>query len=152
MICQIVKPRKLYLVDPWTKSGETFGWGKEYTNFDTLTTAAAMAETRARVERFPDTETVLIEDIYPTCAEQIKEPLDWAYLDASHKYNRTLNELWHLNGQAGAHGIILGDDWHINPKHQHHGVFLAVHEFLDKSDWELIAAGRGNQWAIKRSQ
>ena len=43
LICQIAQPRKLYLVDPWTTLGETFGWGKAYTNFDTLPTRVARA-------------------------------------------------------------------------------------------------------------
>jgi hypothetical protein len=150
LICATVRPRKLYLIDPWTKIGPTFGWGKEYTNFDTLTTEAARDEATARVAQFPETETVIIEDIYPTCARIITEPLDFAYLDAGHKYKQTLNELCHLKDQMAPNGVILGDDWTADPRNQHHGVFLAVQEFTRGSDWDIIAAGPAAQWAIKR--
>lgn len=150
LICKSLRPRKLYLIDPWTKIGATFGWGKEYTNFDTLTTEVARNEAVARVAQFPETEVVIIEDIYPTCSAQITEALDFAYLDASHKYKPTLNELIHLNDQMAPGGVIMGDDWAPDPNHQHHGVFLAIQEFTRKSDWDIIAAGPGAQWAIKR--
>lgn len=150
LICAKARPRKLYLIDPWTKLGATFGWGKEYTNFDTLTTEAARSEATARVAQFPETEAVIIEDIYPTCAARISEPLDFAYLDASHKYKPTLNELHHLKAQMSPDGVILGDDWAPDPQHQHHGVFLAVQEFSRETEWDIIAAGPGAQWALKR--
>ena len=150
LICALAKPRKLYLIDPWTKVGPTFGWGKEYTNFDTLTTEAARTEASARAAEFPDIETILIEDLYPSCKAQITEPLDFAYLDAGHSYKSTLNELTHLKDQMAPDAVILGDDWQPNPKAQHHGVFVAVQEFTRSSDWEIIAAGPGAQWAMKR--
>ena len=64
-ICEIAKPRKLYLVDPWTLSGETFGWGKEYTCFGTLETAVARRETELRAALYPEIEAVLIEGHVP---------------------------------------------------------------------------------------
>lgn len=150
LICEIVRPRKLYLIDPWTKIGPTFGWGKAYTNFDTLTTEAARDEATARVALFPQIESVVIEDVYPTCAAQIKEPLDFAYLDAGHKYENTAYELKHLDAQMAPDGIILGDDWYADPTNIHHGVFRAVQDFTRQTDWQIIAAGRGGQWALRR--
>lgn len=150
LICEVARPRKLYLVDPWTRLGETFGWGKEYTNFDTLTTLAARQEAEARVGLFPEVEAVVIEGVYPACSGQIAEPLDFAYLDAGHRYENTLWELRALARQVKPGGLILGDDWHPNPEHQHHGVFRAVNQFCQSDGWELIRAGRGAQWAIRR--
>jgi hypothetical protein len=150
LICQLARPRKLYLIDPWTTLGPTFGWGKGYTNFDTLTTEAARDEAIARVAQFPDVETVFVEDSYPRCAARITDALSFAYLDASHKYKPTLSELANLKDQMTPDGIILGDDWAPDPNNQHHGVFLAVQEFTRHSDWQIIAAGPGAQWAIRR--
>jgi SAM-dependent methyltransferase len=150
LICEVVQPKKLYLVDPWTTLGDTFGWGKEYTNFDTLTTRAAREEAEARVALFPDVETVIIEGTYPACRDRIEEPLDFAYLDASHKFGATLAELRALARQVKPDALILGDDWHPDPEHQHHGVFRAVNEFCETDGWELIRAGPGAQWAIRR--
>ena len=151
LICDIVRPRKLYLVDPWTTIGETFGWGKAYTNFDTLTTAAARDEAAARVALYPGTECALVESMYPTCADRIADPLDWAYLDASHKYQSTLNELRVLDRQVKPDGMILGDDWDPRPEAQHHGVYVAIREFLSEGRWDLVKAGPGRQWAIRRT-
>lgn len=149
-ICRILQPAKLYLIDPWTLVGETFGWGKEYTSFGTLPTAVAREQTRAFVEQHPATDSVLIEGFYPDCAGQITEPLDFAYLDASHAYQSTLIELRHLARQVKPRGLILGDDWAPNVNDQHHGVFRAVQEFVASSDWQIIAAGAGRQWALRR--
>lgn len=150
LICDTIRPRKFYLIDPWTKIGPTFGWGKAYTNFDTLTTAAAKAEAVARVALFPDVDVVVIEDSFPACRAQITEPLDFAYLDASHKYGPTLHELTQLRTMMAPGGVILGDDWAPDPQNQHHGVFLAVQEFSRNSDWDIVAAGPGSQWALQR--
>ena len=60
LICQIAQPRKLYLVDPWTTLGETFGWGKAYTNFDTLPTRVAREDARAHVQRHPGIDSFIL--------------------------------------------------------------------------------------------
>ena len=151
LICQIAQPTKLYLIDPWTTMGETFGWGKAYTCFGTLPTAVARQDSLNHVQRHKGIEAVIIESTYPKCADEIKEPLDWAYLDASHKYESTLKELRALQHQMKPGGTILGDDWAVNPQSPHHGVYLAIQEFIAESDWKLIRAGRGNQWALSQS-
>lgn len=150
LICEAAAPRKLYMIDPWTRLGPTFGWGKDYTNFDTLTTEAARNEAAARVARFPGVEAVLIEDNYPACSARIAEPLDFAYLDASHKYAATLHELRRLQHQMAPAGLILGDDWHPDPGHIHHGVYRAVQDFVRETDWEIVAAGPAAQWLLRR--
>jgi hypothetical protein len=150
LICEIARPSKLYLIDPWTTIGRTFGWGKDYTGYDTLTTADAKAETECRVALYPEVEAVLVEDIYPRCQDRIVEPLDFAYLDAGHQYERTLWELRALAGQVATGGLILGDDWHPDPRRKHHGVFRAVQEFTRAEGWEIVAAGHGAQWVIRR--
>jgi len=150
LICEIAKPKELYLVDPWTTLGETFGWGKEYTSFDRLTTLSARQEAIARVAAFPEVTCHIIEGSYPTCRDRLPEQLDWAYIDASHKYEPTLNELRSLDTSIAPDGVIMGDDWSPNPDSQHHGVFLAVQQFVRESFWEIKAAGHGGQWVIRR--
>jgi hypothetical protein len=150
LICRHAAPRKLYLIDPWTTLGEHFNWSSAYTSFGKLTTAAAMAEAQARTARYPKTEAILIEGRYPDCADQIGEMLDFAYLDASHRYDSTLLELRHLEDQIKADGVIIGDDWSPDPSSKHHGVYRAVTQFIEENNWELIKAGPGEQWAIRR--
>ena len=150
LICEVAAPSKLYLVDPWGKMGETFGWGREYTNFGALRTADARREAELRAARWGTGEVVVIEDHYPSCSDRIVDQLDWAYLDASHHYEATVQELDAIAAQVRPDGQILGDDWHAAPGHQHHGVFRAVQDFCRRTDWRIVAAGPGAQWCIRR--
>ena len=82
LICEYVKPRKIFLIDPWTQLGETFGWGKgAYLNGGELTTELARQETAIRCARHPDTDCSMIEGFYPDCADVIDEPLGGAHRD-----------------------------------------------------------------------
>lgn len=150
LICEIAQPRRLYLIDPWTKLGETFGWGEEYTCFDTLTTLAAREDSRAHAARFPQTESILIEDIYPECREQVLDLLDFAYLDAGHQYQRTYWELSQVATQMAPGAFILGDDWDPRPGSEHHGVWQAIMTFTAETDWRVLKAGHGRQWILSR--
>ena len=151
VICRALRPRKLYLIDVWTLLGERFGWGKlSYTNDDELPTAVAMREAVLRCGRYPEVEAVVVESSFPECRDQVEEPLDWAYLDASHQYAHTLRELRALDSMMTADSVIMGDDWHVQGDHPHHGVLQAVHAFVAESDWRITAAGPGLQWAIRR--
>lgn len=150
ILATVARPRKLYLVDPWTLLGETFGWGRAYTLDDTLPTAVARRDAELRAAKFPDIETVIVEGVYPTCREAIVDRLDWAYLDAGHGYDETLWQLEHLAEQVADDGLILGDDWQTDPGHMHHGVYRAVQRFVRTRDWEIVVAGQANQWCIRR--
>ncbi len=149
-ICDIVKPRKLYLIDPWTTIGEFFGWGGDYTANDTLPTSVARDEARLRSALFPETETVIVEGMFPACADALEEPLDWIYLDASHKYEPTLAELRAIVKFLKPGGLILGDDWSADPYHVHHGVMRACHTFLRETSFDIVAAGRVGSGACVR--
>ena len=150
-ICQHARPKKLYLVDPWTKMGETFGWrDTANTDFGQLTTIRAKEEALTRCQAFPDTEVVDIEDFFPACMDQIKEPLDWAYLDAGHSYDSTLSELQALDKIVKPDGFIVGDDWSTKTTSKHFGVVRAVSDFVTQSDWNVILAGVGKQFVLRR--
>lgn len=149
-ISEVAQPRKFYLIDPWTKTGDTFGWGKDYTNFGKLETAAARDESILRARRGGCPDVVVIEDSFPACKPRISEPLDWVYLDASHKYQQTLRELLALQDILKDDAVIAGDDFAIDPSSPHHGVFQAVHEFIRRTDWCLIDCGIAAQYALRR--
>lgn len=150
LICRIAQPRKLYLIDPWTSTGDLFGWGGDYTANNTLPTAVAREEAVLRTSLFPNTETVIIEGVFPDCSNQINEKLDWVYLDASHQYEATLMELRAVQSLLKEGGVILGDDWVADPNHKHFGVMQACHTFMRESDFDLVAAGLGHQWCMRK--
>jgi hypothetical protein len=112
VIARELKPRKLFLVDPWTKEGERFGWGPDpYTNYDTLTTAQAMLDTQHRLAPYTSTsEIVMVEtwlrEFVRNFAAYSDKKLDFAYLDASHNYLDTLQELRLLSLIVADDGVI----------------------------------------------
>ncbi|HET7681518.1 MAG TPA: class I SAM-dependent methyltransferase [Xanthobacteraceae bacterium] len=157
VIARELKPRKLFLVDPWTKSGERFGWGPDpYTNFDRLTTAEALRDTRHRMSPYESTcEIVYVEERLQDFARNFDthsdKKLDFAYLDTSHTYEDTLEELRFLAEIVADDGVILGDDWIPVIGHRHHGAMRAVNEFLKQSDYQLVVAGQDAQWCLRRT-
>lgn len=153
VLCEVLRPKRLYLVDPWTKLGETFGWGadSDYTGFGKLTTAYALNDTRSRIGGFSDIDIRIVEDFCDAFLPQLPEKLDWVYLDASHEYQSTLTELQLIDKVLKPHGVILGDDWeHVRHK-KDHGVFRAIHEFIRSHRYEIVAAGPARQWCLRRS-
>ena len=150
---RILQPRVLYLVDPWTKLGETFGWGEDsaYTGYGKLTTRYAYLDTLRRVRDLKDVEVRAIEAYAGEFIARLEEQLDWVYLDASHDYQSTLNELKMIDDVLVQDGVILGDDWQPARNHIHHGVFRAVHEFIRTRRYEIVAAGPAAQWCIRRA-
>lgn len=151
MMLELLKPKRMYLVDPWTKSGETYGdWG-EYTNFGTLETSAARDEAIMRARRACGADITVIEDFFPASKDGIVDRLDWVYLDASHSYEGTLRELVNLPEHLSDDAVIAGDDWRVDPQHKHFGVFSAVNDFVRQSDWNIVACAPGSgQWVIRR--
>ena len=151
-LIEILSPKRIYLVDPWTTIGESFGWGvnSPYTGFGKLTTKFAYEDTQRRVAKFKDTDTRLIETTATVFLNNIEEKLDWVYLDASHLFKATFNELMLIDKVLNDDGYIIGDDWRQDRNNKHHGVFRAVNEFIKIKDYEFVAAGKGAQWCIRR--
>jgi hypothetical protein len=149
IILRKAKPTKFYLVDPWTKLGEFFEIGGGYSNFGLLPTALARREAELRTRKFPDTESVIVEEFFPEGASSIAEPLDWIYLDASHTYERTKIELEGCARLLKPGGLILGDDFWALPGAPFPGVVRAVREFVKREPFEFVAAGPHGQWCVR---
>ncbi len=151
VIAQIVRPKVLYLVDPWTKLGETFGWRTSYANFNTLPTCVAKDEAIARMEKFDWVKVVIVEDFSQNFLSSFAGTVDWVYLDSSHEYRQTYTELCLIDRVICRNGLIVGDDWAPDISHKHHGVFRAVNDFVKSHDYQFITAGLAGQWCIRRS-
>ena len=144
-----VKPTKLYLVDPWSKlHGERFPNFGAYSDHGKLQTAAALNAVRFRVKRFPAAEIVQ-EFSQKWLAEQPDHSLDWVYLDASHKYENTMNELQAIEPKLKPDGMILGDDAWTKRGGRHYGVFRAITDFCKQRPFELFRLDQYAQWAIR---
>lgn len=152
VIARELKPRALYLIDPWTKNGERFGWRGIDTNNDSITTEEAKSETEKRLRPFSATSFIYAETFFADFVKKYSGPKwDFAYLDTSHQYESTKEELALLDKLIANDGVILGDDWIPDPSHNHHGVMRAVNEFVKVRRWQIVVAGLHNQWCIRRT-
>jgi len=150
-----LQPKKIYLVDLWRKQGKYFSWGKDdpYHCFQWLTTEFAYFDAINRISKYKDskTEIVIVEDDVKKFLANLEEALDWVYLDTSHQYKATLEELNLIDRVLKPGGVIMGDDWTSDPSHKHYGVFKAVNEFVkSKPNYVFVAAGPGAQFVIKK--
>jgi len=151
-ILETVRPAVLHLVDPWWVAyGELYpDWGA-YTAGGTLPTRVAHDAAVARAETARGDCEVHIH--VSTSADWLRSipdgSLDWAYVDSTHYYRETLEELTLLRDTLRPDGIVLGDDWRPEPSDPHHGVFRAVHELVRRGLWDVIRADEQHQWAIR---
>jgi hypothetical protein len=160
-IVERVKPSIFYMVDIWTKGGETFNWkdGKTpYLSYGALTTQRAKDEATARVSRYTESKVNIVEDSLDQFVSQFEseisscqaQKLDFAYLDTSHTYKNTLSELTALTRIVRPGGIIAGDDWNANTTSPRYQVCRAVNDFVkQQKDWEIIAVGQAAQYILR---
>ena len=144
------RPRKLYLVDLWDLQGDSFGnWG-EYTDFGRLRPVECYQHVKDIEAQHPGVVTVVRDSAENFLSSYCGEKFDWVYLDTSHRFDDTLRQLKLISGCLHDKGVILGDDWIADPAHPHHEVFRAVHRFVRDTDFEIVMAGRGNQFVLRR--
>jgi len=146
-ILEANQPKFLHLVDPWWKYESDWHWAIGDTS--SVRSLASMllvlqeAISKGQVEiHIGGSQEVLksFEDSY----------LDWAYVDSTHAYDQTKEELSLLKYKVKHDGIIAGDDWREDPSHRHHGVYRAVTEFLaNEPEYKLIFQ-EGTQWALSK--
>jgi hypothetical protein len=152
VIVETVRPSVLHLVDPWwLKYGERYpDWGA-YTAGGTLPTRIAHDAAAARAAAAAPGCDVRIH--VSTSTDWLHgladASLDWAYVDSTHYYRDTLEELDLLARKIRPDGIVVGDDWRPDPADPHHGVFRAVHERVRSGDWDVLRVDEHVQWAIR---
>ena len=150
IIHHCAQPSKLYLVDSWRKQREYFGFNSPYDDFGKLSTAFAKEEVEQRAKYYK-CETQICEQFSFDFVKEVKEKIDVIYLDSSHNYENTLKELPLLASILKEDGFLCGDDWSPAPNSVHHGVFRAIYDFIKASDFQIIAAGPGAQWIMRRA-
>ena len=147
-----LKPEKMYLIDPWTKMGEFFTFNKgPYTNQGALPTKVALNEVKLRVKKFPKVDVRIVEGYSVEEMQKIPEKLNFVYIDANHTYEYVLKDLYAAAKLLAPKGVIIGDDWTPHPDGVHHGVFKAVQEFVSTTDFQIIGAGYGAQYCLRRA-
>jgi hypothetical protein len=154
VLLEVLRPAVLHLVDPWWQAfGDDYpDWGA-YTDNGRLTTRVAHEAALARVERARGDCDVHVH--VATSAEWLRSipdaSLDWAYVDSTHYYRETLEELKLLARKVRPDGLVLGDDWRPNTGDPHHGVFRAVHEQVRAGVWDVVRVDEHVQWALRHA-
>ena len=133
-IVNIVRPSKLYLVDPWAYQPEFSGsWyggsvAKNQEDMDAIHDAVA--------SRFSACDSVVLvrkktEDLSDQIAD---DTLDWVYVDGNHEYEFVLNDLRIFNRKVKSGGLICGDDY---GRGKGAPITRAVSTFLEEGSCEM---------------
>ena len=147
-ISRIVKPRRLYLVDPWLFQPDYPGtWyggsiAKSQRDMDAIHESV--------VQRFVNDKNVCVismktEDLSDEIPD---EHLDWVYIDGNHEYDHVLRDLETYFTKVKRNGIICGDDYDRN-KENNYPITRAVSEFLKAGTCELLWTKK-NQFFLRK--
>lgn len=125
-ILKITAPRVLHLIDPW--DSERYGDDKMRTVAD-------------KFKKQIDSGQVVIHRGHgvEVLTEFPDDTFDWVYLDASHRYRETLEELELCRLKVKGGGLIAGHDYTAGNVERavQYGVVEAVNEFCGKYDYRL---------------
>lgn len=111
------KCKRVFAIDAWIGR---FDWD------DGMTTPEYMQHTRNRLDHWGLRAVIMRMKSEDAAAIVRSEILDWTYLDTSHKYQQTLDEILAWWGALAPGGLSMGHDYTgISP-----GVQLAVDEFV----------------------
>lgn len=139
-ILEIMKPRKLYLIDSWRLS--TSIWSGTKTE-DLLNSVKDKFKNEKCIKIYEKNDV----EFLPSFPDNF---FDWIYLDTTHTYAHTKSELEILKNKIEFNGTIAGHDWYEDENHKLHGVCKAVKEFLNETDFKLVFLDNHSQWAIRR--
>ena len=140
---------ELHLVDPWYFLSGRWEW----TGGDKSTVTALIRILKAFKKEIEDGKVkVHVGDDLQVLSTFPDQYFDWVYIDSSHEYEHTQQELKIIRNKIKPNGVIAGDDWVPDPSHRHHGVYKAVSEFMESENYQVIYSNEGNlQWAIKKN-
>lgn len=133
-IFEITKPKELHLVDVWDSISDPWPSREQQSeNYTQIlqTFEAAISKRQIIVNKGDDISYLLsLPDNY----------LDWIYIDSSHAYEHTLQELITSDLKVKPGGFICGHDYVDNQfgRRSGFGVIKAVNQFINTSDWRLI--------------
>jgi hypothetical protein len=142
-LIRVTEARHVHLIDPWWTLRESYDeqW------FETSDTREAYELAQLRLAGQPVTFHVADDrDVLPTFPDHY---FDWVYLDSSHRYDDTVEELELLRMKLKPSGVLAGHDWFEDPTHGQYGVVPAVREFCERHGWQLGPLDTiFDQWSI----
>lgn len=146
-ILDIVKPKKLYLMDPWLfdpafpASWHGGSVAKSQQDMDDICEAV-----RNRFSAFGSVELIRKKSDDPT--DEIPDgSLDWVYIDGLHQYDVVLHDLRKFAGKVKPGGIVCGDDYGRGTGTP---VTAALNEFLAEDACKLVWVKR-HQYFLRKN-
>lgn len=151
-ILEVVRPRKLHLIDPWQAVGGAGYEGARYggkldegqAEMDALHAAVLERFARERekgvveVHRLPSTEA----------AERLADgELDFVYIDGDHTYEAVAADLDAYVEKVKPGGLLAGDDYGVEGWWED-GVTRAVDEFVAEGRAEVVSLDE-NQFVLR---
>lgn len=149
VLLESTQAKELHLIDPWYFLDKNWHWA----GGNTSTVDAVVKILNENKKEIEDRRVfVHVQDDLQVLNSFEDGYFDWAYIDSSHAYEHTCQELELLVKKVKSDGVIGGDDWQPDENHRHHGVYKAVVEFMEKYNYELIYADEENiQWFIRKA-
>lgn len=147
VLLEQLRPKELHLVDMWHLGAPDWPWAQG-DNSTVNALIKVLQHFKAQIEA--GTVTVHVGDDRQILQSFPDHHFDWAYIDSSHFYEHTLEELLILRHKVKPDGVITGDDWWPDASHRHHGVYKAVVEFNEQHGYELFYTNDCKQWAIRK--
>lgn len=133
-IFELSKPKEFHLVDVWDSISDPWpSKEKQAENYKQIfkTFESAIGKRQIIVHKGDDISYLQsLPDNY----------LDWIYIDSSHIYEHTLQELMVSDRKLKPNGFICGHDFVDNEfgRRSGFGVIKAVNQFINNSDWRLV--------------
>lgn len=117
-----VKPKKLYLIDPFsTNEFKKAKLGHSHSGDDYFQIVSD------KIKKYPNAEIIRKTS---DCLKDFNDNFfDWIYIDGNHNYDYVLQDLLLSYAKIKTQGLILGDDYETVSKKWDDGVFRAVNEF-----------------------
>jgi hypothetical protein len=141
-IKRVTDPRYLALIDPWVHQPESVYSGdsnnvedgEQNRRHDTVRRRFASNRNYARVE--------VLRKFSHEAAQDFEDGFfDWIYIDANHGYDSVRQDLAAWEPKVRRDGFICGHDFaaHGSARKSQFGVVEAVTEFVENSDYRLVA-------------
>jgi hypothetical protein len=136
-ILKIVKPKKLFLIDPWPKKNP-----KEEKRYQKV------------VDRFQSEikngDVVVYRSFSHDVIEKFENNFfDWIYLDGGHSYDNLKEQFSDYLPKVKLHGFVTGDDYGREDENYRNNVTRAVDEFISKELTKTVAI-KNNQFILKK--
>ena len=122
-ILKTVKPKKLFLIDPWDEENHEEGQGEK------------------RYQKVLDKFQSEIKNgtvvVYRAVSHDVIEKFDndffdWIYLDGGHTYDNIMEQFSEYLPKVKLHGFVTGDDYGRDDENHRKNVTRAVDEFISK--------------------